>query len=87
MSYYFSPSELNYITCKRCFFLKKIKKFEYKGAFPRVFNDFDICQKNYFISKNTNDLSKKELVNSDGKINVPNFTKASEGFKGKNTYK
>ena len=59
MSYYFSPSELNYITCKRCFFLKKIKKFEYKGAFPRVFNDFDICQKNYFISKNASDLSKK----------------------------
>ena len=59
MSYYFSPSELNYITCKRCFFLKKIKKFEYKGSFPRVFNDFDLSQKNYFIEKNSVDLSNK----------------------------
>ena len=32
-----------------------------KVAFPRVIklNDFDICQKNYFISKNASDLSKK----------------------------
>tara|TARA_B100000029_G_scaffold436947_1_gene451809 strand:- start:457 stop:1182 length:726 start_codon:yes stop_codon:yes gene_type:complete len=59
MTYYFSPSELNYITCKRCFYLKKIKKFEYKGSFPRVFNDFDLSQKNYFIEKNSEDISKK----------------------------
>ena len=59
MSHYFSPSELDYIKCKRCFYLKKIKKLDYKGAFPRVFNDFDICQKNYFITKNTSALSKK----------------------------
>ena len=87
MSYYFSPSELNYITCKRCFFLKKIKKFEYKGSFPRVFNDFDLNQKNYFINKNSVQLSKKlpkgeffktvtkEKINERKKKNLLKFNK------------
>ena len=59
MSYYFPPSELDFIKCKRCYYLKKIKKLAYKGTFPQVFNDFDRDQKNYFISKNANVLSEK----------------------------
>ena len=59
MSYYFPPSELDFIKCKRCYYLKKIKKLAYKGTFPQVFNDFDRDQKNYFISKNANALSEK----------------------------
>ena len=59
MSYYFPPSELDFIKCKRCYYLKKVKKLEYKGTFPQVFNDFDRDQKNYFIFKNANVLSEK----------------------------
>ena len=59
MSYYFPPSELDFIKCKRCYYIKKIKKLEYRGTFPQVFNDFDRDQKNYFISKNANVLSEK----------------------------
>ena len=59
MSYHFPPSELDFIKCKRCYYLKKVKKLEYKGAFPQVFNNFDRDQKNYFIFKNANVLSEK----------------------------
>ena len=59
MSYYFPPSELDFIKCKRCYYLAKIKGLQYRGTFPQVFNDFDRDQKNYFISKNSNILSEK----------------------------
>lgn len=58
MSYHFSPSEFNFLRCKRCYYLKKIKKIEFKTSFPEIFSAFDISQKKYFLSKKTDALSK-----------------------------
>ena len=59
MAFHFAPSELNFLACKRCYYLKKIKSLEFKGGFPEVFNTLDISQKKYFLLKDTHSLSKK----------------------------
>ena len=64
MSFHFSPSEFNFLLCKRCYYLKKVKGLEFKGSFPEIFNTFDLSQKKYFLSKDTHSLSK-ELPKGD----------------------
>ena len=59
MVFHFSPSEFNFLSCKRCYYLKKVKKLEFKGGFPEVFNSLDLAQKKYFLSKDTHSVSKK----------------------------
>ena len=85
MSFHFAPSEFNFLSCKRCYYLKKIKGLEFKGGFPEVFNALDISQKEYFLSKDTHSLSKKLLKgrffktvnkkqrNERAKKNLPEF--------------
>ena len=64
MLFHFSPSEFNFLLCKRCYYLKKVKGLEFKGGFPEIFNTFDLSQKKYFLSKDTHSLSK-ELPKGD----------------------
>ena len=59
MAYHFSPSEFNFLRCKRCYYLKKVRKIEFTSSFPEVFSALDISQKKYFLSKKTNTLSKE----------------------------
>ena len=59
MTYHFSPSEFNFLRCKRCYYLKKVRKIEFTSSFPEVFSALDISQKKYFLSKKTNTLSKE----------------------------
>ena len=56
---YFAPSELNYINCNRCFFINKVKGFKLPPNIPGVFSTFDRSQKKYFMSKDTDILSKE----------------------------
>tara|TARA_B100000315_G_C14381870_1_gene497829 strand:+ start:62 stop:775 length:714 start_codon:yes stop_codon:yes gene_type:complete len=56
---YFAPSELDFINCKRCFFINKVKGFKLPPNIPGVFSTFDRSQKKYFISKDTDILSKE----------------------------
>ena len=53
---YFAPSELDFINCKRCFFINKVKGFKLPPNIPGVFSTFDRSQKKYFISKDTDIL-------------------------------
>lgn len=39
------------------------------------------------INKQTSSQNTKSLVNSDGTVNTPDFSKASEPYKGKTSYK
>ena len=59
MAYHFSPSEFNFLRCKRCYYLKKVRKIEFTSSFPEVFTALDISQKKYFLSKKTDTLSKE----------------------------
>lgn len=54
----FSPNNLNYITCERCFYLGQKLKIVFKGGFPQIFNTFDLTQKDYFLDKGTAGISK-----------------------------
>ena len=56
---YFAPSELDFINCKRCFFINKVKRFKLPPNIPGVFSTFDRSQKKYFISKDADILSKE----------------------------
>jgi len=42
---------------------------------------------NQKINSQTQDPNKKNLINSDGTVNAPDFAKASEPYKGKTSYK
>lgn len=74
MIYNFSPSELDFKTkCNRCFYLLKKEKISVKDNPPPVFSTFDVKQKEYFINKNSNEITKhlpkgKILRNLPGKI-------------------
>ena len=75
--YYLAPSELDYKAkkCKRCFYIYKKNKISSGNFPPPVFSSFDVCQTNYFKSKNCSDLTdqlpKGRFMSSDelpGKI-------------------
>ena len=57
--YYLAPSELDYKAkkCKRCFYIHKKDKISSGNFPPPVFSSFDVCQTNYFKSKNCSDLT------------------------------
>lgn len=48
-------------------------------------NDF-VLERNK-AQKSSNEKGKKNMVDSDGQINVPDFKKASAPYKGKTSYK
>ena len=48
-------------------------------------NDF-VLERNK-AQKSANEKGKKNMVDSDGQINVPDFKKASAPYKGKTSYK
>ena len=52
--YFLAPSELDYKAkkCKRCFYIHKKDKISSGNFPPPVFSSFDVCQTNYFKSKN-----------------------------------
>ena len=54
----FSPNNLNYITCERCFYLSQKLKIVFKSGFPQIFSTFDLTQKDYFLDKGTAGISK-----------------------------
>ena len=56
---YFAPSELNFINCNRCFFINKVNGFKLDPNIPGVFSTFDRSQKKYFMSQDTDILSKE----------------------------
>jgi len=72
--YLFSPSELDYKPkCKRCFYLLKKYKLSLGDFPPPVFSSFDVVQKDYFLNKNTSDVtdqlpSGKFLTDLPGRI-------------------
>lgn len=55
----FAPSELDYKAkkCLRCFYINKKHKISSGNFPPPVFSSFDVCQTNYFKSKNIKDLT------------------------------
>ena len=55
-----------------------------KFTFQQIQENFDeqSKQQNKTMSK-----GEKSMVNSEGKVNVPDFKKASEPYKGKTSYK
>ena len=57
--YYLAPSELDYKAkkCKRCFYIHKKERISSGNFPPPVFSSFDVCQTNYFKSKNCSDLT------------------------------
>lgn len=44
-------------------------------------------KQNEAIQKTNKDSNTKNLINSDGSVNTPEFLKASEPYKGKTSYK
>ena len=50
-----------------------------------IFSEMDKYYKN--INKPPEEKDKTTLVGSDGKVNVPEFAKASKQYKGKSSYK
>ena len=57
--YTLAPSELDFKAkkCKRCFYIHKKNRLSSGNFPPPVFSSFDVCQTNYFKSKNCSDLT------------------------------
>jgi len=54
--YKFSPSDVTFINCDRCYYLKRKFGINYEKVFPGVFSTLDVSQKNYFINMKTEDF-------------------------------
>ena len=55
-----SPSSLDYQPkCPRCFYLDKVYNIKTKNFPPPVFSRFDVLQKEFFLNKNTSDLTSQ----------------------------
>lgn len=57
--YKLSPSDLTFLwdECKRCFYLKVVRKFSRPGApFPAIFTKIDGLMKDYFQDKQTSEI-------------------------------
>ena len=79
--YRFTPNNLNYISCDRCFYLAHHHKIQFQQGFPTVFSTLDKFQKERYINLTTKDLSGKL---EEGKFfKVPSANEKKERKKAK----